>query len=132
MKASPPFPASIACPPYSVLPDAGINVTFVTLYDQPSHLPCGPLPHRPLIKTSNMKKEIFTLLIFCPLVLWGPHAAARIWRVNNNAGVSANFTDFPAAVTGAGAGDTIYLESSATAYSGVSNLSKKLIIIGTG
>jgi hypothetical protein len=79
-----------------------------------------------------MKKEIFTLLVFGPLVFWGPHASAKIWRVNNNAAVNADFADFPAAVTGASAGDTIYLESSATAYTGVSNLSKKLVIIGTG
>jgi hypothetical protein len=79
-----------------------------------------------------MKKGIFTLLSFCLLLLCGPHASAKIWRVNNNAGVNANFTDFPAAVTGASAGDTIYLESSATAYTGVTNLSKKLTIIGTG
>jgi hypothetical protein len=79
-----------------------------------------------------MKKGIFTLLSFCLLLLLGPHASARIWRVNNNAGVNADFTDFPAAVTGASAGDTIYLESSATTYTGVSNLSKKLVIIGTG
>ncbi|HUB59756.1 MAG TPA: hypothetical protein VL978_03580 [Puia sp.] len=78
-----------------------------------------------------MKKEIFTLLIFCPLVLWGPRAAARIWRVNNNVGINADFADFPAAVTGASAGDTIYLESSATTYTGAS-LSKKLVIMGTG
>ncbi|HLX67601.1 MAG TPA: hypothetical protein VKR41_11420, partial [Puia sp.] len=79
-----------------------------------------------------MKKVIFTLFAFCPLVLWGPHAAAKIWRVNNNAGVNADFTDLPAAVTASAAGDTIYLESSATTYTGVSNLAKKLIIIGTG
>jgi hypothetical protein len=85
----------------------------------------------PLIKTSNMKKVISTLFAFCPLILWGPHAAAKIWRVNNNTGVNADFADFPAAVTGASAGDTIYLESSATTYNGTS-VAKKLVIIGTG
>jgi hypothetical protein len=85
----------------------------------------------PLIKTSNMKKVISTLFAFCPLILWGPHVSAKVWRVNNNAGVNADFTDFPAAVTGASAGDTIYLESSATAYSGTT-LAKRVIVIGTG
>ncbi len=78
-----------------------------------------------------MKKGIFTLLSFCLLLLCGPHASAKIWRVNNNAGINANFTDFPAAVTGASAGDTIYLESSATAYS-YTPVAKRLVIIGSG
>jgi len=79
-----------------------------------------------------MKKVIFTLLLFVALA--GSHhvAYAKVWRVNNNAGVNANFADFPAAVTGASAGDTIYLESSAITYTGVSNLSKKLVIVGSG
>ncbi len=59
------------------------------------------------------------------------HANARIWRVNNNAGVVADFTTVAAAVTAAAAGDTIYIEGSATAYGG-SGLNKKLTFIGTG
>ena len=80
-----------------------------------------------------MKKGIFTLLAFCLLLLFGPHAFAKVWRVNNNAGVTANFTDFPAAVTGASAGDTIRSRVLGHhLYSGVSTLSKKLTIIGCG
>lgn len=56
---------------------------------------------------------------------------AKIWRVNNNAGVVADFNTVAAAVTAAAAGDTIYIEGSATAYSG-SGLNKKLTFIGTG
>jgi hypothetical protein len=56
---------------------------------------------------------------------------AKIWRVNNNLGVAADFTDLPPAVTAAAAGDTIMVEASATAYSGPT-LTKKLVIIGAG
>ncbi len=78
-----------------------------------------------------MKKEIFTLLLFVGFVCSDNLVFAKVWRVNNNAGVNANFTDFPAAVTGASAGDTIYLESSATAYTGGA-VAKKLVIVGSG
>jgi len=78
-----------------------------------------------------MTKVIFTLFIFVAVLFYCNTASAKIWRVNNNAGVSADFTDLPAAITGASAGDTIELESSATAYStGV--ITKRLVIIGTG
>ena len=58
-------------------------------------------------------------------------AFAKIWRVNNNTGVNANFTTLQDAHDGAASGDTIYLESSATNYGGLT-CSKKLIIVGTG
>jgi hypothetical protein len=78
-----------------------------------------------------MKKVIFTLLLFAGFICTNYSVFAKVWRVNNNAGVNANFTDFPAAVTGSSAGDTIYLESSATAYSGGA-VAKKLVIVGSG
>ena len=78
-----------------------------------------------------MKKEIFTLILFVGSIFSFDGAFAKVWRVNNNAGVNANFTDFPAAVTGASPGDTIYLESSATAYTG-GVVAKKLVIVGSG
>ena len=58
-------------------------------------------------------------------------AFAKIWRVNNNIGVNANFTTLQTAHDGAASGDTIFLESSATSY-GSLNSSKKLVMIGTG
>lgn len=75
-----------------------------------------------------MKKIVYTLVIIATTVFT---ANARIWRVNNNAGVVADFTTVAAAVTAAAAGDTIYIEGSATAYGG-SGLNKKLTFIGTG
>lgn len=76
-------------------------------------------------------KKIFT---FCTLLFFvSQNANAKIWRVNNNTGVQADFTQAStAAASGSvNAGDTLYLESSATQYNGFS-LTKKLIIIGTG
>lgn len=58
---------------------------------------------------------------------------AKIWRVNNNAGVTADFTTFTAAVANASvvSGDTIHVEPSATSYNGAT-VSKQLTIIGNG
>ncbi|MBX9784134.1 MAG: hypothetical protein K2X48_12665 [Chitinophagaceae bacterium] len=79
-----------------------------------------------------MLRKTFTLgitfLLFTVLT-----ASARIWRVNNNAGVAADFTTFNAAATAATAGDTIHLEPSATSYATSSfNLTKRLVVIGVG
>lgn len=58
---------------------------------------------------------------------------AKTWRVNNNAGVIADFTTFFAAVNAAAAGDTIHLEPSATSYGTNSfTLGKRVIVIGPG
>jgi hypothetical protein len=58
-------------------------------------------------------------------------ASAKIWRVNNNAGINADFTTLQAAHNGAASGDTIYVEGSANNYGGLT-CTKKLHIIGTG
>jgi hypothetical protein len=59
---------------------------------------------------------------------------AKIWRVNNNPGVMADFTDMPA-VFAVGSGvnndDTIHVEASITRYSAFT-MNKRLVIIGTG
>ena len=56
---------------------------------------------------------------------------AKIWRVNNNIGITANFTTLQAAHDGAATSDTLYLESSPTSYGALTS-TKKLAIIGTG
>lgn len=68
---------------------------------------------------------VFTLSAFC--------ANAKIWRVNNNVGVVADFTTFSAAVNSASVliGDTIHIEPSATSYGG-GTLNKRLVVIGVG
>ena len=75
-----------------------------------------------------MKKLLSISILF---FLLAQNASAKIWRVNNNLGINADFKDLPAAITAAAAGDTIMVEASATAYSGPT-LTKKLIIIGAG
>jgi hypothetical protein len=58
-------------------------------------------------------------------------ARATLWRVNNTAGASANFTTAQAAHDGAQPGDSIYFEPSTVSY-GDLVCSKKVILIGTG
>lgn len=59
-------------------------------------------------------------------------ASAKIWRVNNAPGISADFTSIPDAVAAAAAGDTIYIEGSSTTYSTTVTIDKKLTLIGPG
>jgi hypothetical protein len=77
-----------------------------------------------------MKK---VLTIFAMSLLYCLNGHAKIWRVNNNAGVSADFTSLVTAVANASVvnGDTIHLEPSATSYSGPT-MNKQLVIIGNG
>lgn len=79
-----------------------------------------------------MKKD-FSLLAIALLQLICINASAKVWRVNNNAGASANFSSFDAAVNDASVvnGDTLYIEGSATNYYDAT-ISKQLTIIGTG
>ncbi len=77
-----------------------------------------------------MKKKLLSLAVIA-LSLYSSTAFAKIWRVNNNQGVSADFTELQAAHDGAASGDTLHLESSPTSYGGL-NATKKIIIIGPG
>ncbi|RYF84526.1 MAG: hypothetical protein EON98_08955 [Chitinophagaceae bacterium] len=58
-------------------------------------------------------------------------AQAKIWRVNNNVGITADFTTIQLAHNGANAGDTLYLEGSTTSYGNLTS-TKQLTIIGPG
>jgi hypothetical protein len=75
-----------------------------------------------------MKKLIVLMLVSILLVT---SSYARIWRVNNMPGVTADFTTAQAAHNGAQAGDTIHLEPSITNYGSVT-CTKKLVWISTG
>jgi hypothetical protein len=60
---------------------------------------------------------------------------AKIWRINNIAGVTADFTTFSAAANSASvaAGDTLYLEPSTIDYAtGSFTLEKRLVVVGPG
>jgi len=74
-----------------------------------------------------MKRVIFTLFAIASLNA----SYAKIWRVNNNSGIAADFTTLQAAHDGASAGDTLHLEASPTSYGGAS-FTKKLVVIGPG
>lgn len=78
-------------------------------------------------------KTINTLLAIALLQLLFINANAKIWRINNNAGVQADFTTADAARSSASVldGDTLYFEASPNDYGGII-LSKRLVIIGTG
>ena len=68
---------------------------------------------------------------FLAATLFITAAHAKIWRVNNIAGITANFTTVQAAHDGAAAGDTIHLEPSNTSYGNLI-MTKKLHIVSTG
>lgn len=56
---------------------------------------------------------------------------AKIWRVNNIAGINADYSTAQAAHDAANVGDTIHLETSSTSY-GFVTASKQLVWIGNG
>lgn len=78
-------------------------------------------------------KRTFLYAILCLFSLFSLSntAWAKVWRVNNNLGVSADFTQPLNAMNAASAGDTIYIEASPTTYNSFT-LNKKLVIIGPG
>jgi len=80
-----------------------------------------------------MKKIISCTALFAFLFV-SSAVYAKIWRVNNNPGASTDFTTFDALFTNASVlnGDTVHIESSATAYSNSTNINKRLVFIGTG
>jgi hypothetical protein len=76
-------------------------------------------------------KRATTLLALLCLLLNSQQSLAKIWRINNNPGVTADFTDLQAAHNGAASGDTIHIEGSPTSY-GAATFNKKLIVLGPG
>lgn len=71
------------------------------------------------------------LLLILLSITFSNACFSKIWRVNNNPGVNADFTTLQAAHDGAASGDTLHIESSPTHY-GYGTFTKKLIVIGTG
>ncbi|MBC7937915.1 MAG: hypothetical protein H7Y86_21420 [Rhizobacter sp.] len=79
-----------------------------------------------------MKKTFLLFVMMTALFISG---YAKIWRINNNAGIAADFTTFHAAVNSSAvlAGDTVYMEPSNTQYATNSmTLNKRLIVVGPG
>jgi hypothetical protein len=76
-----------------------------------------------------MKQKI--TLLTAIIIFIGITGNATVWRVNNRANVSADFTTLSQAISGASANDTIYIEGSPVSY-GSGNFTKPLTVIGTG
>src|SRR5436190_9371104 len=75
-----------------------------------------------------MKKALALSVLFLLVVI---SVEAKIWRVNNNVGIAADFTTLQAAHDAAAAGDSIYLEGSSNSYGGLT-CNRKLFIVGPG
>src|SRR5262245_10399678 len=72
------------------------------------------------------------LILLCMLLVTAlPDAQARIWRVNNQEAMGADFTYLSAAYSAAAAGDTLHIES-LSAYEYLPSFTKKLMILGPG
>ncbi len=81
-----------------------------------------------------MLRKVFTL-VSAIVFVFTFSVEAKIWRLNNTPAVNADFTTFFAAVSSATvlAGDTLYIEPSATAYATNSfTMTKRLVVIGPG
>ncbi len=76
-----------------------------------------------------MNNKLFILFIAALLI--SNVSFAKIWRVNNKTGITADFTTAQDAHDGASAGDTIHLEPSQNSYGSLTT-SKKLVWISTG
>ncbi len=75
-----------------------------------------------------MKKNFYLCISFLFVCF---SVSAKIWRVNNNTGVVADFNNVASAIAAASAGDTIHIEASTGGYPSF-NITKRLVIIGTG
>ncbi|HYC27488.1 MAG TPA: hypothetical protein VEB42_01715, partial [Chitinophagaceae bacterium] len=80
-----------------------------------------------------MKCNVFLSSLIIASVLQATTVQAKVWRVNNTPGVSADFKEVSTAVANASVvnGDTLYVEGSATIYTQIT-LNKKLVLIGSG
>jgi hypothetical protein len=78
-------------------------------------------------------KRIFTGCTIIALLLLSQTTEAKIWRINNNPGVIADFNSGSTAIASSSVvnGDTLHFEGSDLAYAGF-QLSKRLVIIGPG
>ncbi|HKO79473.1 MAG TPA: hypothetical protein VJU78_03720, partial [Chitinophagaceae bacterium] len=79
------------------------------------------------------KKIFFGACFLLTAIIFSKSVNAKVWRINNNAGVSRDFAQLSTAVANASVvnGDTLYVEASATAYNAVT-FDKQLVVIGPG
>ena len=74
-------------------------------------------------------RTIFTAMVIVAMMT--ATCFAKVWRVNNNEGVDADFTTLQEAHDGAESGDTLYVAGSVTSYGNLT-LTKTLYIFGPG
>lgn len=76
------------------------------------------------------------ILLFTTMALMAVTSNAKIWRVNNNNAISADFRSLQAAIDSVDANDTIYVEGSSISYAATDEssffITKALTIIGPG
>jgi hypothetical protein len=77
-----------------------------------------------------MKRLFFTSLMLLFFIVTNSYAAK--WRVNNTAGIDADFTTFKEAHDAAAPGDTLMMEGSNAADGANDTIYKKLVVIGPG
>ncbi|MEO5890957.1 MAG: hypothetical protein ABIQ31_11925 [Ferruginibacter sp.] len=77
--------------------------------------------------------KIKTSLALIAFLITASGAHAKIWRLNNNVGVAADFINFNVTVSSVLVkdGDTIYIEPSSLSY-GSASLNKRLTVVGVG
>ncbi len=73
------------------------------------------------------------IILLSLLIITGTQTQAKVWRINSNIGVTADFDQGAAAISSLSVvnGDTLYFEPSTNNYQGFT-LSKRLVLIGTG
>jgi hypothetical protein len=76
-----------------------------------------------------MKTQLYSLILFWLTVTTKLYAT--VWTVDNNSGVSAQFTNVQSAISASSSGDTIYIQGSLTSYANFT-FDKKLYFFGAG
>jgi hypothetical protein len=80
-----------------------------------------------------MKKRVLSVFMMTAVLMQAGIVQAKVWRINNATGVSADFKEVSAAIASSlvTTGDTLYIEGSASNYNSIT-LTKKLVLIGSG
>lgn len=80
-----------------------------------------------------MKKRVLSVFMMAAILMQAGIVQAKVWRINNATGVSADFKEVSTAIANnfVTPGDTLYIEGSAANYNSIT-LTKKLVLIGSG
>lgn len=78
-----------------------------------------------------MKTFTINILLAIFLLSGISNVSAKVWRVNNWPGVSADYNNINSAMSAASAGDTIHIEGTPYNYGDVT-MTKRLVLLGSG